>query len=35
MYILNNFMILPYNNLEHGTPALLIIGMAHNVLLVL
>lgn len=34
MYIYN-FMILPYNNLKHGTPALLIIGMTHNVLLAL
>jgi len=34
-YILNNFFILPYNTLKHGTPALLIIGMAHDVLLVL
>jgi len=35
MYILNNSMILPYNTLKHWTPALLIIGMPHNVLLVL
>jgi len=28
-------MILPYNNIKHGTLALLIIRMAHNVLLVL
>jgi len=28
-------MILPYNTLKHGTPALLIIGTENDVILVL